>query len=286
MQLVHHDIVDLGKPFADQCFEEYSALVQREIQVPTLSKNITLEGRRKLLTLHYRKIVHFTQEIQQINQDIVFDNDVESPTHKISKHKFFLTQQQHAYDQEWWRNSTRKQQANTLFENLRIIKTTDRTQFFKESLDQILESQKEILRSDVNTNRKTKGYSRLYDITVQMSIYLANELIQDRDISMADKVWLNERMIAQMEHHIQLLGERLPENHEYKKLFSDYSYESMKPGSTKFELFQRGISKVDTDSIPKNMRYLVTNIDCFVDIAGHTSSELDKENYNRAIEVM
>jgi hypothetical protein len=55
----------------------------------------------------------------------------------------------------------------------------------------------------------------------------------------------------------------------------------MKQGSTDLEEFYDDIRTVKMDSIPKNLRYLMTNIECFIDISGQTRQwdARNKENY-------
>jgi hypothetical protein len=284
MQVLHHDILDLGKIFADKCYSEYEKMVGREIQVPDLSKKMDLMERRRALTSNYRKIVAFTEEIINIDKGIT-SNVVSHSSfggYGLTQHKSFFNEQQRSYASEWWKNSQRKEQANTLFASLSSIRTNqDRTEFFKTSLEQIWFSQQDILHSDKNTKRNSKGYSRLYDITVQMSIYLANEFIKDPEISIADKLLLNTKIKDQMEYHIELLGSRLPKDHQYKSLFRSYDKNTMTHGSTDLEEFLDRIQRVDMDLIPKHLRYLMTNIECFIDVSGR-SRQVDlgnKENY-------
>ncbi|MGL5741403.1 MAG: hypothetical protein ACRCXC_02055 [Legionella sp.] len=285
MKLLHHGILDLGSEFSDRCFDEYKKMVAREIKVPQVSSSMDLSTRRKVLTSGLRKVFAFTDEITRIDKEIVNTNGHDKVTGKLQGYRDFFADQQKIYNKEWFRNQERKEQATLLFSNLSSIKARpqdDRANFFKEALMEIWRAQTQILESDKDTKRNKKGYSRLYDITVQMTIHLANELIQDPQISITDKLWLNESMQEQMPYHIQLLGNRLPAGHKHKALFSSCSKEEMHAGSTDLVAFEEGIRQVSMDSIPKNLRYLMTNIECFVDI-NEQSRQLsaNKENMSQ-----
>ena len=145
----------------------------------------------------------------------------------------------------------------------------------KNSLDIIWQTQKEILESDKGTNRNTKGYSRLYDITVQMTIHLARDLLAEEAIEMQDKVFLNEEFQKQIKYHIDLLKDRLPEKHPLKEFLiqAQYSPQKMPEGSVELSKFKEQLTGLSPEDIPKNLRYLHTNIVSFIDIAKQPLSQ-------------
>lgn len=279
MQLLHHNILDLGTAFAKRCYDEYEQLALREIKTPEHLSKMTLVQRKASLTTNFKKIVAFAQEITNINSDITPEsNPKKSGTGVMSQNSLFFSEQQASYKKAWWVNSARKQQANALFKNLSAISTNNKANFYQESLQHIRAAQIEILETDVGTTWNKKGYSRLYDITVQMSIHLMKQYIADADISIHDKLWLNDSLQEQIDKHISLLAERLPDNHEYKALLGTYTKDraKMRAGSTEFMVFQEQLQEVNSEKVPKHLRYLVTNIGYFMDVSGDNGA--NKEN--------
>lgn len=278
MHLLFNNILNLGKSFAEQCYKEYLKLANWIIQVPDL-KGLSAEKRRYALGENHRKIVHFGQELSDIGGENNLTTHSNAHRYTQLKHNAFFNQKHNEYHAEWWKNSTRKTQAHQLFTNLGevFISDTPENEYYENTLKRIWESQKEILESDLNTNRNTKGYSRLYDITVQMTLQVVKDYIENTNISVQDKGWINTHLREQMDYQIKLLSERLPINqyNDLKELLSQFSSNEMKPGTTDLKLFEDKLRQVNWDNVPSNLQYLVTNINLFIDLSNSANNSID-----------
>lgn len=281
LQLIRHGIITKNVEFVDSCYKNYQNLLNRFIKIPNLNEVKNLEERRFALISGYRRVVSVAEEISTICNFISERNAEPQPAplsnRSANKYHQFFSECQSAYDKTWGKNSTRKQQASTLFHSLRE-KARDiniNTNFYSESMKEIWRSQQEILQSDKNTKRNSKGYSRLYDITVEMMINLATNYLSFSNINHLDKAWLRSFMQEQMQYQIQLLAERLPANNCYTELFSTFARNPVR-NSSEYKTFETEISKVTRDKIPKHLHYLLTNVKCFVNLATITRDESDQ----------
>jgi hypothetical protein len=278
MKLLHQGIFTLGKTFTERCYKEYQQLISRFIQIPNLAQTKNTVERCRLITNNYRNVVRVAEELHEISQDDASKKPVGDANFIHQDQHRFFQEQQKVYNNTWWKNSIREHQANHLFRSLLNLDSYDsENSFHKQSLECIWASQKAILRSDVNTKRNTKGYSRLYDITVQMTIQIARQFMSNPKMTGDDAAWIHQFLEQQMDYQIKLLAERLPDTHVNKKWLSNYSRTAMPKDSTEYALFQEQLRSINKEGIPRHLHYLVTNVACFMDLSEKESNSLDNE---------
>lgn len=264
MQLVVASILNLGQEFTDRCFKEFGRLAQKVLTVPELG-GLSADGRRKALSSSYRQLVDFSNELGAVSS-------YNSTPVAVKNHAAFFMEKQKEYKGVWWKNRQRQEQAAQLFRTLSVHTNqqdsdTIDTTYCQNVLNVIWDTQKDILASDKDTRQNTKGYSRLYDITVQMTLKVCKDYIENTEISRADKGWLNTHVKEQLTYQIQLLSERLPAKYnDLKELLASYDPDEMHPGSVELAEFTDKIKAVKWSALPYNLTYLVTNINGFIDL--------------------
>lgn len=284
MQYLHHGLLDLGEKFSKQCHKEYAYLSQQVVShVPEKLGN-DKQGRGQL-TACFSQLIHFTRELVQVSKAPFASGDKALPPHQadafIQRQKAYFASQQAKYAGFWWTNTIRQNQARDLFLNLNSDDVHTKEAFYEESLKTIWKTQREILKSDKGTKHNKKGYSRLYDITVQMFLKVAGDMIADTDVAMESKIFLNDILNEQTRRHAEILFDRLPENHALKKAMvplinrnaGDLTA-SWAPGSIEL-LKLKGLLERHAASVPKPLKYLTDNLECLIQLPMPVKAQSD-----------
>ncbi|KTC98232.1 hypothetical protein [Legionella erythra] len=276
MQYLHHGLLDLGEKFSSRCYKEYNYLAQRVIPVAPEKLGNDRQGRSQLRQC-FSHLIQFTQELVEITKAPFIKVAAVNNSHLahegfIKQQKAYFGSQQAKYASFWLTtNSIRKNQARDLFIGLNDLKLNTREAFYEESLKTIWGSQREILKSDIGTKHNKKGYSRLYDISVQMFLKIARDMIADTDVAAESKVFLNDILNKQTRHHVDILYARLPDNHPLKgpmgALMNHNAGDLLAwtPGSV--ELTQlKTLLEYHADNIPDPLKYLTNNLVCLMEV--------------------
>ncbi|WED44125.1 hypothetical protein [Legionella cardiaca] len=289
MQYLHHDLLDLDKDpkFKELCFSKYEQLAKKLSDLPVPKKLADDKKARVDLRHHFQQLIGFARELVAVakhpfgapNAKANLD---QSAVDIVQKHNTYFAEQQKRYASFWWVNKDRRGQANTLFNNLARVQLHSadaKETYYHEALKAIWNSQKQLLASDVDTTRNSKGYSRLYDITVQMFITVANDWLTDNEASLESKVAVNGLLQEQLSFHIDLLADRLPDG-KLKDMMYQLIGQDVKdspdnrwaPGSTTLKDLS-DVLKKHQNSIPKPLKYLANNLDCLISLSDTVSEE-------------
>lgn len=131
-------------------------------------------------------------------------------THQQRYRRLFEAQRKN-YDSEWWVNSARRQQAKDLFDQLERLSRNQNVSpddYYQQLMRQITLCQQKI-RAD-GEKQNTKGYSRLYDITIQLEVAVMKGWLGSAGISPQQLLQAQLMLLQSLEKHIQALQEKLP----------------------------------------------------------------------------
>ncbi|KTD13224.1 hypothetical protein [Legionella jamestowniensis] len=287
MQLLHHNILNLGEGFAKKCYDHYQSLATKIVSRIPEDLGNNREG-RALLQKCYKELSHFARELVEVAKapfvEQVKDAHEVNAVDIQAKHKAYFEKQQKKYAGFWWTNALRKEQSDVLFDSL------DRKPFYEtkenyyiRTLNTIWETQKDILLRDRDTQYNKKGYSRLYDITVQMFLQVAKDLLEDRDVSLQLKSRLNGILQEQTSYHLTTLYERLPEKSVLKRQMepiweaAQQQEDPWSPGSVELSEIAN-VLKTNKTYVPKQLKYLVDNLECLIQLPDSASLRLDSSN--------
>ena len=269
MQLVHHDIVTpedfsilkmAPQLYRDMCTQELSLSAQFS-KLPRALRN-------KEITKKHQNLYRFSEEVKQI---VRINAPNAAQANRRPNNSDFFARKEKEYQSMWGKNRERKQQAQTLFTRLNDIQFSGRDGtivYYTAALNCIWTTQQTILESDENTNRNKKGYSRLYDITVELAYKLMTDFLADEDASLKDKGVLLNQLEQQLEMHIRLLVRRLPDDH----ILKNFAFVDIKDTSQLYN-FKKQLTQCDRKSIPKHLHYLVENIERFIVLDTETKNE-------------
>lgn len=269
MKLLCNGVLDLGTRFFNDFTSRFKELVSTTIIVPDLSKATSVEERRTWLTFNSQKIAAISRDLVSItNYQVKITGDV------LTTQKRFFKAQQEAYQSMWWKNSDRRKQAKDLFAALDNVEYEGITSLTT-NLNIIWQAQDAILQSDKDTNRNTKGYSRLYDITVQMFLHVARDYLHSTDRDVRNDEWLNNFLDLQLKEQITMLDQQLPDGHPGKQLAVDYK--AAKNVSADLDNFKAELHNINRAEFPKNLQYLVTNIQSFAQLQENLTPQQEEQ---------
>ena len=162
---------------------------------------------------------------------------------------------------------------------MRNIRENSQANYYRKALTTIWQSQKEILMSDKQASYtlNKKGYSRLYDISVQMFFHLARECLRNPNVTFEEKQQYNRMFHDQLQFHIDELHERLPVTSGLKERIAVLKtrlpnpLDLWKPGSTELADLKNDIARY-RDSIPKSLYYLLPQIDIATELLGQNEN--------------
>lgn len=285
MQYVYHDLLEVDESFKTRCYLQYAHLAKTIFMPERLNKTAS----RTQLRHSYQQIIGLTREIAQIaqhplarpsgsikiqNQEI--RNQVSNLADTKKTHQLFFDQKKDQYQSfrmTPWKNWTRKKQANDLFISLNVTTTNislnNQQAYYSDLFGKITEAQNELLKSDIGTNRNKKGYSRLYDITVQLFVTVARDYLADRSINFEEKSSLNERLGEQLTYHLSILRDRLPKGHDQLKARLNDLANNNTPwtaGSIKLLQLNQLVKGVNVAALPKSLHYLINNLSSFIEL--------------------
>lgn len=115
------------------------------------------------------KLQNFVSQVRSRNINV--DSNVDSTSSLDALRKYFAKQNR-LYQSCWFTNKLRQQQASELFSAMEDCLN------YEAMLEQLINTQIEIVRADQGKNRNQKGYSRLYDLTVEMFVQVANAYVK------------------------------------------------------------------------------------------------------------
>lgn len=282
MQYLQHDLLNLGESFSKRCYEEYQNMANNLSRLPKSLSKAQPQVRAGVMRKCYQEVIKLTKELDRVTRhpfsgDKLVDSQVnEEPA--LSIHQAYFAEQKKCYGSSWFVNKVRKEQARNLFTDLdRVATNTGKNTYYTKTLETIWKSQKTLLESDKNTHRNTKGYSRLYDISVQMFLTVARDYLADSEVTCQQKAALNPLLQEQFTYHLDLMHERLPAGHGLKETLTDLKKRAArheqpwKSGSTELADLSRLLANLDKKGLDKHLHYLVDNLACFVDLSNSLS---------------
>lgn len=288
MQHLHHGLLNLGVNFSSRCYKEYNHLAQTAIPVVPEKLGKDRQGRMQL-RLCFSHLIQFTQELVEITKApfskvVAVNNPHQAHEAFVKKQKAYFASQQAKYASFWLTTNTiRKNQARDLFLGLNDLNNeavNTREAFYEESLKTIWEAQQKILNSDKGTKHNKKGYSRLYDISVQMFLEIARDMIADKDVAAESKVFLNDILNEQTRRHVDILYERLPDHHPLKGAMGPLinhnagDLAAWTPGSVELNHLKTLLVSY-ADRVPQPLRYLTNNLVCLTELPMPETREIN-----------
>lgn len=267
MQYLHHDLLDLGDEFKQQCWASYQNLMQRVLALP--KKIATDKASRATLHTCFQHVISATRELAAIAKSPGSSankvNHAFIPRQDLAKHQYFIISLHSRYRNYWFTNNLRKKQASHLFSQLEDL--TNRSampcsiaKYYENCFAQIWQTQQSILISDKLTTHNKKGYSRLYDITVHLFLTLARDCLTAKAVGLSTKNELNNLLQKQLIFQINMLRERLSTYPKLEVLATKIpELEEWHPGSLELKTLNQFIND-QYDTIPKHLRYLLDNI--------------------------
>jgi hypothetical protein len=280
MQYLEHDLLNLGQAFKDNCYRHYKILAEKLAIFPNDLNDAKPSERAKLFRNHYQKIQLFADEIavigthpgQKLPRPAVESGIAIRKSIQVRHAEYFAIQQKR-YASFWFTNSERKDQAKTLFCRTLALTSNeiDRAVYYQKTLTAIWEAEKAILNSDRNTTRNTKGFSRLYDISMQMYIAVARDYLADDELSFEQKVPLKMMLNEQVIFHLQLLIERLPDAHVTRDIIALLDREQRniidQAPSTLLSELGEILPRMTRESVPRQLHYILDNLACFAELS-------------------
>lgn len=298
MQHLEHKLLDLGEEFKERFEMGYKDLAAKVSVVrSTQSLNsFWVTDRYNIVLDPFRSMMKFMREIMHVAQSPyqgeIIDKKSKDTSTTNHLERYFRAQEQRYgnYWSNYWsltRNEVREAQANGLFKSLKnITKQTvgvgpaavtnplplTKADYYQAALDNIWRAQQGLLTSDrefeLNAGYylNTKGYSRLYDISMQMFAYVARQYLTDPVVVTEEKVRLNTILKEQFSFHVAMLKDRLPHENPLKadidqilgqKTPNQLGWEET---SNELDKLQRAI-KQHRGHVPAHLRYLLTQID-------------------------
>lgn len=299
MQFLQHNLLKLDdERFKTRCYEEYLKMAKRLPEFPKNLNQYTSAKLHGLLKHPYQQLIKLTQEMETIakhpyckqnrrvndGQNTILVNEI-----AVEQRRKYFEEQKQRYASFWWKNSVRKEQAKTMFKKLQEIgETTDsRANYYQNLLNTLMKSQQKILHSDMGTEHNSKGYSRLYDISVQMFITVARDYLADDDLEVEQKKYLSHLLQKQLMNHTMMLYSRLSsdfqDNIETDQQLSNL-VAKLKPlasgnvpawqaGSTELKGLGIQLAQIDRGRIPQQLVYLFDTLDCFNELSELSSTE-------------
>ncbi|BBB15100.1 threonine--tRNA ligase [Candidatus Rickettsiella viridis] len=274
MQYLHHGLLNLGDSFSDKCWRYYLDLMKK--QLGSIPDKISKDYQARLSVTHcFQRLMSVTRELATLARSpfAAADNSVDNaPTNAefLTQRQQYIASQRARYSSFWFTNKLRKEQANNFFDALESLDSEDSAdsidRVYLFSFKQILQTQRDILQSDSDVYKNKskihnkKGYSRLYDITVQMFLRTAHDCLKNDQVSLDTKNNLNDLLQEQLAFQIKILHERLSEHAKLKALAEKMPIaDEWLPGSVELKALKHFI-KDQYDNVPKHLRYLLENI--------------------------
>lgn len=301
MQYLQHGLVNLGSSFADKCNNLYQQLAEYLLnEVHTAIKYTDEDVRNKgirSLQVSFHKIICFTRELSCVNKHPILDEKLDKKQSNSSmgrkSYREYFKEQEKNYSSFWFINTARAEQANKLFDNLKVLlkpnsikvpkNPVDKGQCYHHIIKAVLKAQNGILDDDKNTNHNEKGYSRLYDITMQMLAKVAHDCVRSNDVSFDQKQLINKVLHKQLVKVFQTLIYRLPDGNLKTGLCLFYTGDDQFMAYDSVELTRLSALLKTSDfyrNIPKNLRYLADNLTCLTNASEEIQEVAD---YGRAI---
>ena len=274
MQYLHHGLLNLGDSFSDKCWRYYLDLIQKQLGA-TPDKISKDQQARLSVTDCFQRLMRVTRELATVARSpfAAADNSVDNAPMNaefLTQRQQYIASQRARYSSFWFTNKLRKEQANKFFDALESLDSEDSAdsidRVYLFSFKQILQTQRDILQSDSDVYKNKskvhnkKGYSRLYDITVQMFLRTAHDCLKNDQVSLDTKNNLNDLLQEQLGFQIKILHERLSEHAKLKTLAEKMpAADEWLPSSVELKALKHFI-KDQYDNVPKHLRYLLENI--------------------------
>lgn len=274
MQYLYHGFFDFGPAqvrFENDCYNYYQSLLPR-LPKGELFSGYKPEERHYLLQQQYKSVIVLTREMENIvNHPFINQQRVNNqPVAPVNSYQTMFEDQKRCYNR-FWRNSERRQQSKDLFGTLLAINVNDKESYYRSVLQALSTAQQRLLDSDKNTKRNTKGYSRLFDINVQMFLVVASDFLSDPAMLAVDKSWFKQLLQTLQTHHLRLLIDRLP-----KGALRDNLALSVTPmGNNALTINQENVLHALStfNNIPKELKYLANHLRCVTTLAESTREE-------------
>lgn len=309
MQYLHHDLLSgLDKEFIDRCNTEYNELIIRMTQEPQGPTKKKEEQHSKDWRTYHQALVRFVGELSVIaeppyqNREQGEQKDLEMKSNlsdlgerkgqavqeldhdKAFKSLFAMNAEYYVAQRQRYSSLSKKiqlrvDQARHLFDKLdqlHRIQWTDVDTYYLAQLSAIKESQEEILENDKDTKNNKKGYSRLLDLTREMFVTVATQLITDPKTSDRTKLDLNKMLQEQFQYSMFLLCERLslhPLASEIEKLKCDGLWVL---GSSNLSNLNN-LFRIHYKTVPAHLHYLLEHINSFVSSSNNREVSLNEE---------
>ena len=279
MQYLHHGLLKLGQSFSDRCYKEYNYLSSKLADLPTEGLNTAQRSERPdLFRRCFQGIRRFATEMARIvvHPGTVLPTRREEPAlgHLYGNYQAYFRSQEKQYASFWWTNHTRKNQAKALFSQL-----SGRDHSHLSLLRVICQTQKDILDSDIGTTHNSKGYSRLYDISMNMFVTIARDYLADSSIELQQKTQVNVLINQQFNQLVYLLVSRLPFNHELGKYIrqlerqnTDRANQWIEGSTERADLIER-LGSLDSKTIPSHLLYIVDSLKGLIELSPQTQPE-------------
>lgn len=288
MQYLENDIVDIGDRFRNRCYDEYTKLTWR-LPAPHASlRTSKIEERHQRIKDSIIPVMKLVREMVNITKNPFAESPQPARAATRAAHNLYtyFAQQEKRYEGYWWVNKTRRQQATDLFAGIRIANASYAfATHYHNALSAIVGSQQRILESDKNSDRSMnkKGYSRLYDISVQMFYKVATNCLQDSRVTIEEKQKFHQIFQDQLVFHIDQLHSRLESGVLKTKIAQlktrvNENSRHWESGSTELAELQQAL-KEHRKAIPKTLYYLLPQIECACELSMQMEAPSRREDH-------
>lgn len=194
---------------------------------PFPTSGLSLENRRKLIQMNCKTIKSLSEEMEaihasktgsfiEVHQQNNSGNELKNPT-DLHQGLFKQKKRQYISSLGFWKNADRVTLAEKMFTELESIcsRVSDHELYYNSTMTVLLDKISELLNGDKNSSRNKKGYSRLFDIGVELLITLAHDGMLDREVSLEFKHLIANKLNELQKLILDLFKDRLKQlNHD------------------------------------------------------------------------
>lgn len=205
LQYLHHNLLNLDEDFKKSYYDYYQFFAQSLFDVLDLkpSKCSSKADHKRLIqstTFQYAKIMAFTQELANAIRSPWDDSlsPVQPAAGNLTPTDYasYFSQQKNNYQSCFFVNQVRSTQAKKFFSDINVVINQNKYSH-QQILSTILTTQQAILVSDASAKHNTKGYSRLYDLTMQIFFKVAIDCLKSDKVTVEDKAQISTLVAEQ-----------------------------------------------------------------------------------------
>lgn len=173
LQAIHHGYVEVNTATRENWWSRYFNALSAWIMKPVNKTASKLDHAHHVSAVKsLQRMAMGVQEIKIIARQTPVTQSAPISDTLITSIKAYES----SYSASWWKSRDRQKSANQLFE---LAKVQSSPVTYSAVMKEISDVMQDIVKSDqAHTHRNAKGYSRLYDIALQLLVTTASEALQ------------------------------------------------------------------------------------------------------------